>query len=251
MGNGSVRVVNASAEGRKKYLLPLGDLHYGHPNCDRESVEGYLKWARDNDSWILLMGDLLENSSKDSVGAGVYEQIMSPEAQMFEIIEMLEPYKEYILGLLTGNHEERTYKRSGHDPSRSMAKMLGVPYLRYGAFLRLFVGDVGYTVYATHGSSGAGTSAGKLNAVKKLRRFIDADIYLMGHMHDLLVDSSVVKYLDLRNKVVRSKRATYCVTGSYLEYEDSYSEMKTYAPGRIGSPRIRLSGEKEDVHVSL
>ena len=247
----SVRVVHAAAKGRKKYLLPFGDLHYGHPNFDTESAKGYLEWAKKNDAWILLMGDLLENSSKDSVGAGVYEQIMNPDEQKYRIVDMLEPYKHLILGLLTGNHEERTFKTSGHDPSRSMAKMLGVPYLRYGAFLRLLVNDVGYTVYATHGGSGSATSAGKLNAVKKLATWVSADIYLMGHMHDLLVDSSIRKTLDLRNKVVRDRRQTFCVTGSFLTFEDSYSEMKGYSPGRIGSPRIRLSGMEEDCHISL
>lgn len=247
----SARVVYASAEGRKKYLLPFGDLHYGHPNFDTKAAKGYLDWAKKNNAWIVLMGDLLENSSKDSVGAGVYEQIMNPDEQKYRIVEMLEPYKDQVLGLLTGNHEERTFKTSGHDPSRSMAKMLGVPYLRYGAFLRLNVSGFGYTVYATHGGSGAATSAGKLNAVKKLATWVDADIYLMGHMHDLLVDSSIRKTLDLRNKVVRDRRQTFCVTGSFLTFEDSYSEMKGYSPGRIGSPRIRLSGEDDDCHVSL
>jgi hypothetical protein len=176
---------------------------------------------------------------------------MNPDDQKYRIVELLEPYKDRCLGLLTGNHEERTFKQSGHDPSRAMAKMLDVPYLRYGAFLRLLVNGVGYTVYATHGGSGAATSAGKLNAVKKLANWADADIYLMGHMHDLIVDSQIRKVLDLRNKVVRDKRTTFCVTGSFLNYEDSYSEMKCYSPGRIGSPRIRLSGESEDCHVSL
>lgn len=247
----SARVVYASTEGRKKYLLPFGDLHYGHPNCEIDAARGYLKWARENDSWILLMGDLLENSSKESVGAGVYEQIMNPDEQKYQIVEMLEPYKDLVLGLLTGNHEERTFKQSGHDPSRAMAKMLGVPYLRYGAFVRLLVNGVGYTVYATHGSSGSITSSGKLNAVKRLATWVDADIYLMGHMHDLIVDSNIRKELDLRNKVVRDRRQTFCVTGSYVGFEDSYSEMKGYSPGRLGSPRVRLSGEDEDVHVSL
>ena len=247
----STRVVNASASGRKKYLLPFGDLHYGHPNCDHQKALDYLEWAKKNDAWILLMGDLLENSSKESVGAGVYEQIMNPDEQKYRIVEMLEPFRDQVLGLLTGNHEERTFKTSGHDPSRAMAKMLDVPYLRYAAFLRLVVGDCGYTIYATHGGSGAATSAGKLNSVKKLSTWVDADVYLMGHMHDLIVDSSIKKFLDLRNKVVRDKRQTFVVTGSFVTHEDSYAEMKSYAPGRIGSPRVRLSGEDEDVHVSL
>lgn len=245
------RLVSASADADKKYLLPLGDIHYGHPNCDKETLQGYLDWTADKEAWILLMGDLIENSSKESVGAGVYEQILQPDQQIDDIIAMLMPHRERILGLLTGNHEERTYKASGVDPSKYIANMLQVPYLRYAAFLRLCVGKSGFTVYATHGGSGASTSSGKLNAIKRLANVAEADLYLMGHVHDLLTETVNRKTLDTRNKKVCTIRRHFVITGSFLEYEDSYSEMKSYQPGKVGAPRIRFDSEKADIHVSV
>jgi len=214
-------------------------------------IQGYLEWAKKTDAWILLMGDLIENSTKRSVGAGVYEQTLSPDEQKDAVYDLLGPHRERIVGLFTGNHEERTFKDSGHDPSKEMARVLRVPYLRYAAFLRLYVGGAGYTVYASHGSSGAATSAGKLNAVKKLARVGEADVYLMGHMHDLLTETVLRKVVDTRNKTVKDVRRHFVVTGNFLSYEDSYGEMKNYEPSKIGAPRLRFSDTEGDVHVSI
>jgi predicted phosphodiesterase len=244
----STKLVRLSTDEDKKYLLPLGDMHWGHPNCDQESVKGYLKWARKHNAWILLMGDLIENSTRDSVGAGVYEQILQPDQQKIEIINLLQPYTDLIVGSLTGNHEERTYKASGMDPAKEIAGILGVPYMRYGGFIRAVVNGKGFTVYASHGASGAGTSTGKLNAVKKLAQIADADLYLMGHVHDLLTETVVRKTIDTRTKAIISRRQHFVVTGNFLTYEDSYSEMKCYIPSKIGAPRIRFA---EDIHVSI
>lgn len=247
----STKLVNLRADRAKKFLLPLGDIHWGHPNCDQDKVRGYLEWAKREDAWILLMGDLIENNNKGSVGAGVYEQTMPPDDQIDEILELLGPHTDRIVGLLTGNHEERSFKDNGIDPSKYMARVLGVPYLRYAGFLRTVVGRHTYITYATHGGSGSATVAGKLNAVKKLSGVAQADVYLMGHMHDLIESTSTVRTVDSRNRTVRDARQHFVVTGSFLGYEDSYSEMKNYSPPKLGAPRVRFDGVEKAVHVSI
>lgn len=247
----STRLVTHHFDSDPGFLYPLGDWHWGHPNCDKEKIQGYLEWCEHNDAAILLMGDLIENSTRASVGAGVYEQISNPDDQIDEVLDLLAPYSSRILGMLTGNHEERTFKDSGVDPSRHMARVLGVPYLRYSAFVRLYVRGTGFTVYATHGASGSATSSGKLNAVKRMATVADADVYLMGHMHDLLLETVIRKYVNLRTRSVKDRRQHFVVTGNFLTYEDGYGEMKGYAPSKIGAPRIRFSGTDNDIHVSF
>jgi len=247
----STKLVQRKFIGAKHYVLPWGDVHWGHPSCDRKTAVDYLEWAESEDASIILMGDLIENSTRRSVGAGVYEQIQNPDDQINEMLDVLYPYRYRILGLLTGNHEERTFKDSGVDPSRHMARVLGVPYMRYGGFFRLYLHGTGYTIYATHGAAGAATSAGKLNAVKKLANVAEADIYLMGHVHDLVTETSIRQVVDTRNKTVRNLRRHFVITGNFLTYEDSYGQMKCYEPAKIGAPRIRLGSEPGDVHVSV
>jgi predicted phosphodiesterase len=236
---------------KKKFLLPFGDIHIGHANSDLDLMQGYLDWAKEKDAWILLMGDLIENNNKRSVGAGVYEQTMNPDDQVDEVISMLLPYKDQIVGCLTGNHEERLFKDSGLDPSRLIAKVLGCPYLRYAGFLRAYVNGIPYTIYATHGGSGASTTSGKINAVQKLALIADADVYLMGHVHDVGDFPRSQKVYDKKSKTIIDRRQHFVLTGNYLTYNDSYGEMKNYIPPKLGAPRIRLDGERLDTHVSI
>lgn len=243
--------IHVSTQEKRKYLLPIGDLHYGHPATDVYTFKGYLEWARENNAWILLMGDLIENGTRASVGAAVYEQIANPQQQMTAVKETLEPYKDLILGALTGNHEERTVNMAGYDPTEDLCQYLRVPYLKYGAFLRLVVGSQGYTVYATHGSSGSAKLAGKINAAHSLALMADADLYLMGHVHELHADHKDRSYFNTKSKSISKQRQTFVLTGHFLGWWDTYSQKKNYAPGKIGAPRIFLDGTKSDLHVSI
>ena len=247
----STSLITLRTDEKKKFLLPFGDIHLGHANTDISMVNGYLTWAKMNNAWILLMGDLIENNNKRSVGAGVYEQTMNPDDQVEEVIDMLMPMKDQIIGCLTGNHEERLFKDSGLDPSRFIAKALGCPYMRYAGFIRAYVNQIPYTIYATHGGSGSSTTAGKINAVQKLALIADADVYLMGPVHDVGDFPRIQKVYDKRSKTIIDRRQHFVLTGNYITYNDSYGEMKNYIPPKLGAPRIRLSGTELDTHVSI
>ena len=52
----------------------LGDVHWGSPHCNRKMLFDILKWISITpNAFVLLMGDMIEMSTKTSVGAGVYE----------------------------------------------------------------------------------------------------------------------------------------------------------------------------------
>ena len=246
-------VVHRSFDDEFIEVIPLGDIHWGSPHCDKEKVRGYLDWVLQKDNrHIILMGDLIENSAKNSVGAGVYEQVDDPQTQIDEILDELWPAKDRILGLLTGNHEERTYKTSGVDVSANMARTLGVPYLKYGGFIRLVVNGVGYTGYITHGASSSATTTGKRNAAVKLRGIApDCDFYCIGHMHisDAWHEEPIT--LNLRNSTVGVRRQSFIITGNFLTYLGSYGQMKCYEPTKTGAPRLRFDGTRKDLHVSI
>jgi hypothetical protein len=63
-------------------LLFFGDLHLGSPQCEIEQAKEMLAWAVKEKVGVLLMGDLLELSLRDSVGHGVYHQKLSPQQQI-------------------------------------------------------------------------------------------------------------------------------------------------------------------------
>jgi hypothetical protein len=197
------------------------------------------------------MGDMIEAATRYSVGAGVYEQKMTPQQQMEDMVEMLEPYKDLIIGSHTGNHEFRITKETGINVMKVMCKMLGIRYLGYAMNHVLRVGSQRYIVFSTHGSSGATLRHTKIKKVLDISAWNKSDLYLYAHVHTLDSKSDEYREYDTRNKVMVSKKRYFVLTGSFLTYDNSYAEMKNYQPERIGCATVSLDGGKFDIHVSI
>ena len=241
-------------EDDKVIISNLGDMHYGHKCFKRKEFEEVLKSIYDNkNTYVVGMGDYLEAATRDSVGGGVFEQEQFVQEQLETVCEYLKPLADAgkILGLLRGNHEERIYKHSGLDVTKIMAKILNTKYFGSGIMMRLKVGFNNYTIYATHGSSGASMPHTKIRACINLAQIYDADIYCMGHLHEL--DHKTMPYytLDTKNKTLVQKDRHFILTGSYLDYLDSYAESKNMFPAKSGSPKIKLSAKEKRIRVSI
>ena len=204
------------------------------------------------------MGDLMEIGTQYSYG--VFEQNMLANRQFKEMVEYLKPIAKEgrLLGLLEGNHEYRIYKKTGFDIVDIMCDMLGCHYYRRGAYLDVFLknGDPktkrNYTFYCLHGSSMAYTKGGKLNALMRLKNVIDADVYMMGHVHALLHDTST-RYIPVRKRgklTLQFETKHYILTGAYLKYWGSYAQAKGYPPSGHGrSPKIKLHSNIDRISV--
>ncbi|NQU99175.1 MAG: metallophosphoesterase [Parcubacteria group bacterium] len=234
-------------------LLFLGDIHFGYPTCNIIKAQSMIDWAINNHAYVVLMGDLLECGLTGSIGDSVYQQLLNPQAQMEQMIEMLTPLADTgrVIGLHEGNHEERITKNTSLDVSKIMARILGVPYLGYCCWSLLKVGKINYTLYSSHGTSGSILEHTKLNAVIKMSNIVRADIVAYGHTHGLAAHTQITQYVDLRSKMVKDAK-TYCVlTGAFLGWDRSYGQKKGYGIPKIGSPKAKLRADKKDVHFSL
>lgn len=251
-------MVRHTIRNERAYVVPIGDIHWGHPTvCNNprmiEKLYGYRDWILDTeDAYTICMGDNIENSTRSSVGSGVYEQIMDPMRQVGEMIEFWRPVAEAgkILGFLDGNHERRTFNVSGIDVSRVMATTLGVPYLEHGGFVVLDVGNQTYKIHARHGATGSTVLPGKMRACEAAALVNDADIYCMGHVHDLAAWVKIYRGVDLGHDHMVELNRHFVLTGHFLGYEGSYAEMKGYQISKSGAPKIRLNGKRRDIHIS-
>jgi len=132
-----------------------------------------------------------------------------------------------------------------------MARMLDIRYLSYACWSLFTVGHIRYSLYSTHGVSGSIMEHTKLNSVVKLGKVVSADCVAMGHTHGLASDVITRQYYDgTKNKVVEDKQYVV-LTGSYLEWDTSYAQMKNYPISKIGSPKVKLFSEKKDLHFSI
>ena len=210
----------------------LGDFHIGNPETDEGLIRSELDKAVKEGAKIVIMGDMIENASKYSIGAGVYEQTMHPQDQIDRIIELLKPYSSEIIGILKGNHESRAEKHMGIDPAKLIADRLGVPYFGYDAPMEIKVGDQKYYVYVAHGSGGASTKSGKMRTVEKWAKiYPDMDAYVSGHHHDRMIWEERV-YRTKKGKLEEGTRY-YVITGAYME-QPEYARVKAYPLGNKG-----------------
>lgn len=236
---------------KDKLLVPIGDVHYGAINCDIDKFKAALEFCRQSNAWILLMGDLIEAATRYSVGAGVYEQKMTPQQQLEDMVEILEPYRDLIIGSHDGNHEFRITKETGINVMKVMCKMLRVRYLGYAINHVLHVGSERYIVFSTHGSSGATLRHTKIKKVLDISAWNKSDLYLYAHVHTLDTKSDDYREYDARNKVMVSKKRYFVLTGSFLKYDGSYAEQKNYQPERVGVANVHLDGQRHDIHISI
>jgi hypothetical protein len=245
-----VKLNLVSTDEVEKKLVPIGDLHYGAPNCDVEKVKRELEYCRQSNAWILLMGDLFEAATRASVGAGVYEQVRTPQEQLDDLVDIFEPYADLIIGSHIGNHEFRILKDDGVNMMKIFCKMLHIRYLGYSINHVLKVQGQRYVVYSTHGSSGATLRHTKIKKVLDIANWNNADLYLYAHTHSIDTKTDEYRTYDSKNKVMTTKKRYFCLTGSFLTYDGSYADMKNYQPEKTGVVKIKLFGDRHDIHIS-
>lgn len=233
-------------------VLFCGDVHLGHPQCQWDKFISNVNYCVEHGIYFLGMGDMVEATLKDSLG-DVYTQKYTPQEQVDMIIDALMPLakKKLLIGMHLGNHELRIMRNTSLDVSKIISKSLNVNYLGYACWTLLRVGDMNYKVYSTHGSAGSVLPHTKLKAAIDQSFYHDADLVAYAHVHDLITHSIKREYVDLRNKTVKEEKKYIVITGHYLDYHDSYAEIKGYPPSKTGSPKVKFFSKKKDIHVSI
>jgi len=245
-------------EGTKEVMIvPFGDIHWGNEDCDKRMLRIVLDWLYKNKHvYIICMGDMVESSIIGS--PGLFDQEKFLDSQVYDIIKMLKPLADEgrIIGMHIGNHERRTVKNTSFNLTRLMCEVLDVKYLGEGILHLIEVTDGNnseeYTMYTTHGASGALYPYTKMSACMKLDRIANAEVYCMGHVHSLGHQKMDTCEVDFENKKTVKKPRHYVLTGSYLKYWGSYAQAKSYIPsGESGSPKIKLHIDTHRISVSL
>lgn len=238
----------------KVTIVPFGDNHLGSKDFNLKVFREHIDWVlKYKNTYALFMGDQLETATRNSVGAGIYEQDEIVDKQMQQWVNLVKPLAEAgkVIGIHKGNHEDRLWKDSGIDITRIICRELGVKYLGYTVMHLIRVKKFTYVVYSTHGHSGAVLPHTKIKACIDRGNIADADIYLMGHLHALDHHTRQYYTVDKRRRCVVYKEKHFVLCGSYLDHWDSYAEHAGYEMLKIGSPKLKLSGKEWRIRVSL
>lgn len=203
---------------KKLYLFPLSDLHLGSAQCDTDFFDYWRKTfekAPDNKA-IYLLGDLLD-TPRASLDA--YSTVMTTHDALERLIELLEPYKEYIRWVVPGNHENRTMREHNFNVTRSIASRLDAKYSPNDFFDKIVDDDRDFVIYGKHGTKTSRNPQLALNNFIRDMADIQANLYLQGHNHYGEFVSNYQRSYDDGN------RRYYAFTGHFLNY-DGYARDK-------------------------
>ncbi len=237
------------------YIVPIACLHVGHYLFDEKKFLGYRDWILSTDNaYCFLNGDLCESAIIGSKG-DVYKAVMTVSEAKEKIKEIIMPLvvAKKIIGMNSGNHEDRVYKLTGNDISLDIAMFLGIEdiYDKQGICGTLRVGKVTYSFYIKHGKGGGKTQAYKMNKLKAMANVIkNCDLYMIAHFHDILSFQIKPLFIDIDKGKKYYVKQTFASSSSFMDYGD-YAEDFDMEPAKTGSPRIRLNAKRKDIHVSI
>ena len=259
-----------------KFLLyAIGDIHTGSIHCADEDIRTKLAEIQATpNAYFVGMGDYADciTTHDPRFMSGGLASWVRPDdivdSQRNYLRDLFKPVADKCLCLLTGNHEEAIHKAHDDDIGRHLAEDLGVPYGGYSSFLELLFrrGNAPgksdafrLVVHLWHGAGASQTEGARIMRLMRLVNDIEADIYLMGHLHAIAVYTPDRLVLSTKTKRVRSTKLAAVVTGSWLKtytqphdgesMSISYGEMKGYKPSRIGCPCIEIDPDAKDFRV--
>jgi len=243
------------------YIAFTGDWHVGHATVEWDYLHRTLKWIREHDAFWVGMGDwahaITPSSNERRFDFDELDmRFYNPDKQYQKVLELLEPIKKKGLMVLTGNHDDVLRRRHYHDFVAWLACGLDVPYMGVSGFLRLIFQRGKHRsqldVYAHHGYFGGRTKGGKIKRVTEMASLFEADVYAMGHVHEI-DHTTVVRLTVNRAMKVTEKVQHFLVTGGfvrgYVPGNQTYIERKMLQPTRLGSLALRFWPETRRIEV--
>lgn len=214
--------------------LKLGlfsDIHFDSPDCDRETLKKHLDFCKKEGRYILFGGDLFDaillRDGKRATNKLMEANDNQLNIKINNLVDFLLPYKDNILFIGRGNHEESILKYSGLDMLEMVVQLLNskgkhqIQLGNYANFLRFnFINSnkrsvLHYDIFQNHGMGGSAPQTKGMLDFSKIAKGTMADLSWLGHKHNAIADySDPIMYLDNRGEV-KMKNRQYIQTPSY------------------------------------
>jgi len=257
--------INCKSRSDIFYLIPIGDIHYGTKNCDIKKLEGLISWiaSEPNVYWV-GMGDMVEAinySDKRFDPSNILPELQNsldnlPSAQSFNLAKKFNCIKHKCIGLLEGNHEETVRLKYHLSIIDLIADKLETRNLSYTCMIRLYFNRLNASkcvmIYSTHGFGGGRKPGSKVNNIIDISTWIEADIYIGGHVHDKLgIDRERLEVNKRGEAKLYARKKVFGITGSFYNTytidSKSYGEKVGYAPNPTGVVKIRIEPFKHRI----
>jgi len=246
--------------GTRHTLYTLGDVHMGNKNCAiGEFRRDVAKVRRDPHAFWIGLGDYADyigpadkRWDPNTITPGIPISALSDWGMYLVklVRKELWPIRKRCIGLLEGNHEDVYQNRHNQQLHSWLCTEMGVKDLGYSCFLDLVFEKYHsnahrrYRIFAHHGAGAAQTSGGKANRMERFMLRNEADLYLVGHVHEKDPKRHDVLGADDRCRKLRAVKRLGVYTGSYLrtygEGRAGYGEKRGYAPVPLGCSTVEF-----------
>jgi len=255
------------------HIWNLSDLHFGNRGCAlprlkkdirRIAADPFAFWIGGGDyADYIGLGD--KRFDPDCVPDAIRVKDLGQLGRMLMlgVYDLLSPIRDKCLGMLLGNHEREYQKAKAQtDLQTELCNKMGVPNLQYcgmfdlcfhrGATARptLLPAPPGnkdsttFRFFVHHGAGFAQTRGGKLNRLLQFMAGFDADIYMVGHVHDQVGSRIATIGADRPCTTITERIKLGMISGSYLrtyaQGVTTYGEQRGYAPVPLGASFVRI-----------
>ena len=268
------RIVTYGKADAEFSIYDVADIHFLNRSCHKAALsrdiekirkDPYSLWVQGGDyaDWI-FPGD--KRFDWEAIDGDIKVIEMSHFAALVAkgIVSLFKPIAPKCLSFGMGNHDIKYLsKTSLMNVHEEICAALGVVNMRYSGWFDIYFvhepGVKGVTVQPTdtpperftarlrvfvhHGAGAANTAGGKINRLKSLVDMVDADLVMMGHVHEQMAKAFLRLTPNGDCSEIDQKVTMGLITGSYLRTYASgftgYGEIKAYAPTTIGATRAR------------
>ena len=240
-------------------IFPIADVHLGAIEHAEGEWQSFINRLLASDSYVVLAGDLLNNSVRTAGFTNPYDEKIRPREAKRLMVEYLSPIRDRILLVTTGNHERRSLKDDDQDLTYDICSKLDIEHLYREniAFMAVSVGTRNYngkpnntyTFAVTHGTGGGQTGA-SVNRNEKFSTAIDGlDCFISAHVHKGTITKPSKIVIDVQNHCVSVKSYVVVSCVSWLNY-GGYAAQKMLLPAQVCDPqKLTLSSKRNDKRI--
>ena len=240
-------------------IVPIADVHIGDKLSNLKLFKEVLQRIKDEpNTYTIVNGDLCNMALKNSK-SNVYADSLRPMEQVIKIVDYLEPIKNKILVIASGNHEDRTQKETDIDVTRLIARQLGIEdrYSNSWWYLYLTFGKdnkgrpITYSITGTHGFGGGKKSGGKINNLESMTNVVIADLYIMSHTHKPISTKGCIYIPYYQSKAITKQEMYYLMTNSFLESNGGYAEKMGFPPANTSITEAKLGCRVKKLNLTI
>lgn len=228
-------------------IYPISDVHLGAIEHAADAWDEFLRKLYADNAYVILCGDLLNNALRSTGFANPFDETMRPMQAKKTMIKYLEPIKDRILCVVTGNHERRTSKEADQDLTYDICAKLDIEHLYREdiAYMTVSVGErpdekkpqCTYTFAVTHGAGCGIYTGAAVNRDERFGNVIDGlDCLVTGHVHKGFITKPAKVCIDVQNHVVTVKHYVVISCVSWLNY-GGYAAQKMLLPAHTSDPQ--------------